>query len=274
MAKKPVSALRRTAGEVKRYRILLKLVPIIIGVIAALLALVFVITVLYARYGSFTVTVGQTDSRDYGLTLDFSRDFVNPTSYLNTGISVDITNIDGGSVESLPTDLDSDSGGDHSGENFAAYTFFCKNAGKKIVTYSYEVIIVNATQSLEKAARVRVYVDGAMSTYARPASDGSPEPYPENTKVFQTYAGESSTVTKDKISGFKPGDITRYTIVVWLEGNDPDCTDDKIGGSLKIAVKMKVEGEDAQEKDDEQTAKLLGSPANVAMLPQQTKFWA
>ena len=34
----------------------------------------------------------------------------------------------------------------------------------------------------------------------------------------------------------KPGEIDRYSIVVWLEGNDPECIDDIIGGEMKIAM--------------------------------------
>lgn len=34
----------------------------------------------------------------------------------------------------------------------------------------------------------------------------------------------------------KPGEIDRYSIVVWLEGNDPECIDDIIGGEMKMAM--------------------------------------
>ena len=34
----------------------------------------------------------------------------------------------------------------------------------------------------------------------------------------------------------KPGEIDRYSIVVWLEGTDPECIDDIIGGEMKMSM--------------------------------------
>ena len=40
---------------------------------------------------------------------------------------------------------------------------------------------------------------------------------------------------------FKPGEKDRFTIVVWLEGDDPDCIDDIIGGELKMEMNITEE---------------------------------
>ena len=53
-----------------------------------------------------------------------------------------------------------------------------------------------------------------------------------------------STVVKQEIRNFRPGDITKYTVVVWLEGNDPECTDQVIGGTIKIDMAMSIVGAD------------------------------
>ena len=42
------------------------------------------------------------------------------------------------------------------------------------------------------------------------------------------------SIILEQIKDFKPLDLDRYTIVVWLEGDDPDCTDPLIGGELKM----------------------------------------
>ena len=41
--------------------------------------------------------------------------------------------------------------------------------------------------------------------------------------------------------GFMPGDIDKYTIVVWLEGNDLECIDSILGGEMKMIMTI---GED------------------------------
>ena len=53
-------------------------------------------------------------------------------------------------------------------------------------------------------------------------------------------------VTSGQIDDFRPGDISRVTIVVWLEGNDPDCTDDVLGGELKFDMEINIVGASEQ----------------------------
>ena len=37
-----------------------------------------------------------------------------------------------------------------------------------------------------------------------------------------------------KRENFNPGDTDRYTIVIWIEGDDPECLDNLIGGAIKM----------------------------------------
>ena len=39
---------------------------------------------------------------------------------------------------------------------------------------------------------------------------------------------------------FKSKDKDKYTVVIWLEGNDPDCVDNIIGGTLKLSMDFKI----------------------------------
>ena len=43
---------------------------------------------------------------------------------------------------------------------------------------------------------------------------------------------------REKIS---PGEKDKYTVVIWLEGDDPDCIDDIIGGEIKMEMKITEE---------------------------------
>ena len=228
---KAVTPLRRTAAEVKRYRAIIKIVPIAIVVAALILIVGYVVSVLYMRFGAFTVSVNKFDNLDYALTLSESPGFEGYTSRLNAEISETITNIDG---RDLPDWLDNIDG-PHNGDNYIAYTFYCKNAGKYTVDYSYEVYIANMTLEIEKAARIRLYVDGVYEDFAYARTDGVEGPEP-GTTAFQT----GNTVVKRIIQNFAPGDVTKYTVVIWLEGNDPDCVDKILGGEFKIDMVMEV----------------------------------
>ena len=36
-----------------------------------------------------------------------------------------------------------------------------------------------------------------------------------------------------------PGEIDKYTVVIWLEGEDPECVNDILGGTLELIFKIK-----------------------------------
>ena len=186
--KRVAVSIRRTAKEVKSYRMWRRLLPIGIGVLSLILIIGYVVSVLYMKFGAFTVSVNRYDNLNYGLTLSDSVAFEKQTSRLNAEIAEIVTNIDG---RTLPDWLDNVDG-EHNGENYVAYTFYCRNAGKKTVTYSYEMFIANMTQETEKAVRVRLYVDGDPTDYAYPRTDGVEGPEP-GTTAFQSGKAESET---------------------------------------------------------------------------------
>ncbi len=231
------NTLRRTAREVKRYRLIMRVVPIAMGCAVLALTVLYAFTALYGQYGAFTVSVNKFDNVKYALSLSETPQFYEPVSKLNSKASEEITNIDGAT---LPGDIDMING-EHNGRNYVAYTFYCKNAGEETVTYEYRLFISNMTYDIEKAVRIRLYVDGTPTTYARTSSDGTgPEP---NTVEFES----ESLIARGQISGFEPEELTKYTVVIWLEGNDPDCVDSILGGEFKVDMSMSIIGIEDEE---------------------------
>ena len=226
------SVLRRTAAEIKRYRVLIRVLPIAMSIAVVTLALVYTITTMYTKFGSFTVTVNKYDNVAHALTLSETPDFKDMTSRLNAASSQEITNI---SVNTLPLDLDNINGS-HNGDNYMAYTFYCRNAGTESVTYEYELFIANMTLEIEDAVRIRLYVNGDYEDYAKTRNDGQgAEP---GTTEFLT----EETILRKELH-LTPGEYTKFTIVVWLEGDDPECVDTILGGVFKIDMNMSVLGE-------------------------------
>ena len=39
----------------------------------------------------------------------------------------------------------------------------------------------------------------------------------------------------------KPGTKDRYTIVIWIEGDDPECKNDLLGGEIKMHMDITEE---------------------------------
>ncbi|MBP5209533.1 MAG: hypothetical protein J6125_01600 [Clostridia bacterium] len=253
--RKPPATLRRTALEVKSYRLLKKVIPAVMGVILAVLTTVFVVAMLYDHYGSFTVSINKFDNINFALSLSEAPDFKDVTTRLNSKASKDITNIDG---STLPGDLDSINGS-HNGANYVAYTFYCRNTGKEACSYEYQLYIATKTQDIDKAVRVRLYVDGVATDYARVGSDGQPEidyahpdrdengmiKIPVTYSLYTTPFLTESVICRDTIDNLVPGGETRFTVVIWLEGEDPDCVDTILGGQFKVDMQINIIGIEA-----------------------------
>jgi hypothetical protein len=192
--------------------------------------LLYGVSALYKKTGSFTVSIDKYEMTKYGLTLSESAQMTHKTSYLNAAISESMTNI---ASEEIPDNIDMIDGV-HNGDNYIAYTFYVQNAGEVDVSYDYQVTMSNVTQGIDEAIRLRLFVDGEPTTYAKTRSDGmGNEP---GTVSFYSQG----VMANGRVSDFAPGEITKMTVVIWIEGSDPDCVDRLIGGEMRISMQMSV----------------------------------
>ena len=205
-----------------------------------LLALVLVFAVLFAmsfmqeNMGNFTINLNRLELFRRGVAIADNADFNGATARLTADAISDGTNI---AAEDLPSNLD-DVDGSHNGKNYVAYTFYIRNAGKTDLDYSAKLKIVSASKGVEKAARVKVWRNGEPTVYAAAAKDGNPEP---DTTPFAS----KDTVTTIEDKNFRVGDVDKYTVVIWLDGDDPECVDKIIGGAVEFAFDF-----DSSEEDD------------------------
>ena len=228
--RKRIDILRRTAKEVKNYRVRMKLLIILLVIFTTLTGAVYMASALYEQSGSFTVRVDKYEMQKYGLTLSETKDMVRPSSHLNAKIAEKMTNISGDTIDANVDMID----GEHNGRDYIAYTFYVQNAGETEVSYDYEVRISGVTNALDEAIRLKLYINGTPETFAKTRSDGTgAEP---GTKEFHS----ANIITRGRVESFKPDDKTKYTVVVWIEGNDPDCIDWLIGGKMKLDMNISI----------------------------------
>ena len=222
--------LHRTAKEVRNYKRRMRLLGALLAMLVLIALLLFVISALYMRSGSFTVRLDKTEMRKYGLSLSESRELSHLTSHLDAKISESITNI---SSETIPDNVD-EIDGVHNGVNYIAYTFYLQNRGEAAVPCEYSVDMSSITGGLDEAVRLRLYVNGEATTYAKTKRDGSgPEP---GTTPFYS----ATVMAKGRIEELAPEEVVKFTVVLWIEGPDPDCLDPLIGGTIKAEMKIGI----------------------------------
>lgn len=225
-----LNVLRRTADEVRAYRTQKRILLAALSALLTLTSLIFMGASLHREMGRLSISIDKADNAKYGLALSETKDMEYATSRLNADISEKITNI---SVDDLPGNLGKIDG-QHSGDNYIAYTFYLQHSGTEILDYEYKVTISEVTLGLDEAIRVRLYVGDEYVDYAKTKSDGTgAEP---GTKEFYSLG----VVTKGFVAGYEPGATTKYTIVIWLEGDDPDCVDRVIDGMAKIDMNFRI----------------------------------
>ncbi len=219
------------AKKIRRDKQLLKIAKLAIVII--ILAIIFSYLVIGFVYnsGNFTITLDKNSFYEKGLII---YDDPNYKTYRSELIAESIDTFDNVAELWLPADLDSHGGGSNNGDNYISYTFYIENTGEAATDYYSEILIDDVIKNVDEAVRIKVYKNGESITYAKESASGDPE---EGTVPFDS----DKRVVFDENKDFKPGDITKYTIVIWLEGSDPETTNNIIGGEIKLHMEFNSE---------------------------------
>lgn len=218
-----------TADKVKKRKITSRIVKISLLALLLLLILLYIILEIIYHEGRFTVTLDSNKTLESGLAI---FDSLNNSQGKRRLYATPIKFMDNISYKWLPANIDTEADGSHNGENYIAYTFYIENQGNEVLHYWYEVIVDDVIKNVDEAIRIRIYRNGEDVTYAKKSSlGGGPEP---NTVPFKDLKDAEGTIILEEVQDFQPMSMDRFTIVVWLEGDDPDCTDPLIGGELKM----------------------------------------
>ena len=246
----------------------------LLGALTLLMAALFLYSLVTQLQGHFTINMSDGLFRE-GFLLSETRDFANPVPQL---FCTPAENVPCVSIANLPESLD-DIDGQHNASYFA-YTFYCRNEGDSTVDYQWQVNINSESRELAEACWVMVFEDGKMLFYAAPNGEtGEPEALPaygDNTRGYvqrplekfsANVEGQYEVITQrngwvfsrvipvpfvsDSVVALgeqlhvAPQEIHKYTVVIWLEGDDPDCNDELIGGHLGMEIYFQMVGEES-----------------------------
>lgn len=197
-----------------------------------IVTIIFIFSFMQEKMGNFTINLNRLELYRKGVTISADSVFTNPTARLTANAISDATNI---SMNDLPEDIN-DIDGDHNGKNYVAYTYYIRNAGKEDVQYTASINLDSYSKNADEAARVIVYHNDERTVYAKMAQDGNPEP---GTTPFVSQG----VVCQYRNDEFLVGNVDKYTIVIFLEGDDPECVDAIIGGSLEFSMNISADDE-------------------------------
>ncbi len=247
---------------------------LIIGAALLLLGGMYIISLVTDMKGHFTVSM-HPDMFEEGLTICEDEEFKIPTSHLFSTPEVDVPCI---SIVDIPDNVDDPS--TDTGGNYFAYTFYLKNNGKSTVDYQWELRVNSESAECSKATWVMLFVDDQMTLYAEANDDGSPAALPakdvdnvgylhpplydraadkEQYEVVKQVSQltywrvipkpfvSSDIVAVGEATDVVPDEVHKYTVVIWLEGDDPQCTEELIGSHIGLEMYMALTGEELED---------------------------
>ena len=252
-----------------------------LGLALLLLLLLFLMSLISQMRGYFTINLSDGLFKE-GFVLSETSDFSNPKTTLYCEPAVDVPCV---SISQFEEGMD-DYEGQHNSDYFA-YTFFLRNEGESTVDYAWTLELTDESKKLSDAVWVMVFEDGDMRFYAKangstgleemlPAAEDDSRGYinlplmskaaepDDQYKLITQRNGlnyyrvipfpfeDEDQVTSGGQTGVNPLDIHRYTVVIWLEGDDPDADNDKIGGHLGLDMQFRLL-EEAEEEAEPST---------------------
>ncbi len=263
-----------SAEKVYKRNWMLRIVAIIVAVLLLLFGMGFGCVTVLNHGGRFTVSM---TNNTYGIQLSDTPTFDSPTLQLYgeaienlDNITKDwILNTDGRLGADAPSyksyeEFEKDYGshnayfpakeGQEKGNGaYFAYTFFVRNGGTEAkgenatVDYMTTLKITSVNRAIDsssaseyaadEAMRVMVFINGEPTVYAKPQRGT------ENVK--ETFAADKNFISDTEVMQFVRDDfevdsVDRYTVVIWLEGNDPECVNEIMASEVKLKMEFSV----------------------------------
>ena len=220
-----------TAEKVHKKKIFSKVSKLSLLLLLLFASAIYIVLYVVYNESSFIINV----DRDMLKSSIFLTEDGNKNSKTRTLTADAAEYMDNISVKWISEDVDTEANGSHNGDNYFAYSFYLVHDGENPINYWYEISIDDIIKDLDKAIRVMIYHNGVKTIYAK-ENDETKQPE-EGTKKFYS---ETVAVVEER-KNFSPGDKDRFTVVVWIEGDDPDCNNELLGGGIKMHMDITEE---------------------------------
>lgn len=227
-----MNRIETKAQKIYRRELIKKITKV--SFLLSLILVSIIYLVLYVAYegGKFTVTLDKNLTNRKNVFLSEDGKLKNKEWKLSAETLNYMDNI---SIRWLPANIAQQGPGAHNGDNYIAYTFYVINAGKEEVHYWYEIDIDDSIRNVDEAIRIMIIKNGEKTVYAKKSKVTGKEE--DGTKKFVS----KTIAVLEQRKNFKPKSKDRYTIVVWIEGDDPECKNELLGGEIKMHMDITEE---------------------------------
>lgn len=147
--------------------------------------------------------------------------------------------------------------GDKSDRNrswYFAFSFLLRNESTVPVDISLEINANKVKQNVDSAVRLALYrsVIGSdepsvRRIFAKPQESGENVGKPETTMdyngnvLYETEPFLSPTkICSLRYDKLKIGEVNKFTVLIWIEGYDPECKDELKGGTMSMDMSIKI----------------------------------
>lgn len=231
-----------TSEKIYKQKVFKKVVKISFLLLLLILAIIYLVLYIVYEGGRFTVSLDKNLSNRKNVYLSEDGTLGGKTRNL---AAETIDYMDNISIKWLPDDIDSEATGAHNGDNYIAYTFYVVNSGPEIVHYWYEIDIDDTIKNVDEAVRIMIIRNGKKTVYAKKSRITSKAE--EGTKKFNS----KSIAVLEQRKNFKPKNKDRFTVVIWIEGDDPECKNELLGGEIKMHMDITEEHVEKSKKQKE-----------------------
>ncbi len=135
--------------------------------------------------------------------------------------------------------------GNYFGTNnaYVGYTFYMKNMGTDAVDIEEYINVSKSTKNLDQVSWIWYFEDDELDgkvykkedTLIPEGWDGYLPDYPQTINFL-----DDSQVAINQITNFLPGQVKKFTIIIWMEALDPDLSDANSGGLINFSVDFTV----------------------------------
>lgn len=208
---------------------------VLLSLLILLIIAYFILRIVYGA-GSFVINMDKNTYLNSNLVMYESLNDRSSVIKLSTAKLEFMDNI---SIRWLPDNINREAEGAHNGDNYIAESFYLENQGEETINYWYSVTIDDIIKNVDDAVRVMIFINDDRLVFAKKSPiTGNEEPVYYNNrageKTVPFLENEDGTIIEQSRKGLNPGERDKVTVVIFLEGDDPECVNAILGGELKM----------------------------------------